>query len=370
MASRELGSLRQLWSDDSDNDEEKPKTFVLRPESTRSIAGLAHSLQTLDMKCILEKGHKEPLRIDATVTNSDTFSTTFPSERDFIPLIVTNCDDGGSIRPKTEWALQSLTKILGRRRRLEVAQADATVSVQEYLDYLSSDGVQSDDEPVLIFETLVDGDHDCIIDRYNVPRPFWGGPSSMGEARSGCHVSTDRGDLLSVSGDDGLAFGLHRWMILGPKNSGSNLHIDPLGTSAWNMLLFGRKLWVLFPPETAEIALKSTQRIEGSSAHAGAGRERDFCAAGWFVNVLPHLDKEVYDSRVQFVQQASETVFVPEGWWHAVLNLDTTFAVTQNFGHPHSFVKVATALDEANHKAAKTWRHNIKRKWKSVIPTA
>jgi histone arginine demethylase JMJD6 len=99
---------------------------------------------------------------------------------------------------------------------------------------------------------------------------------------------------------------------------------------------------------------------------AAGEREGDYCAAGWFVNQLPNIKKEVLETRMQFVQQPGETVFVPEGWWHAVLNLDTTFAVTQNFGHPHSFGKVATALDEACHQAAKTWRRNIKRAWPAV----
>jgi hypothetical protein len=249
--------------------------------------------------------------------------------------------------------MDSLVDILGKDRRLEVAKEDATVSVQDYVNYLNSEGATTDDDPVLIFETLIDGEHDCMIDRFSIPPCLWGG--SENEPRTGCHASVDRSDLLSAAGNNGLAFGTHRWMLIGPKNSGSNIHIDPLATSAWNMLLIGRKLWILFPPDIDESELKSATSLGGGESKEEA---LDFCAAGWMVHILTNLSVDVYSRRVQFVQQKGETIFVPEGWWHVVLNLETTLAVTQNFAHVHSYEKVSSALFEADYDAACTWQRN------------
>ena len=59
-----------------------------------------------------------------------------------------------------------------------------------------------------------------------------------------------------------------------------------------------------------ESDLKSLHQIQGNS------NAKDFCAAGWFAHMLPRIQKEnpkIYNSRIQFVQQAGETVFVPQG---------------------------------------------------------
>ena len=40
----------------------------------------------------------------------------------------------------------------------------------------------------------------------------------------------------------------YRWLIAGPKRSGSIFHIDPNQTNAWNVCVKGRKKWIFYPP--------------------------------------------------------------------------------------------------------------------------
>ena len=63
--------------------------------------------------------------------------------------------------------------------------------------------------------------------------------------------------LMLMDVADECLNGVSRWLLIGPKRSGSACHNDPLGTSAWNTLLRGRKLWFLAPPHLEGI-VKST----------------------------------------------------------------------------------------------------------------
>lgn len=39
-----------------------------------------------------------------------------------------------------------------------------------------------------------------------------------------------------------------RYAVIGADRTGSNFHVDPMYTAAWNTLLCGRKKWLLAPP--------------------------------------------------------------------------------------------------------------------------
>jgi histone arginine demethylase JMJD6 len=130
----------------------------------------------------------------------------------------------------------------------------------------------------------------------------------------------------------------YRWWLLGPKRSGTCVHIDPLATSAWNTLIVGQKRWVLFPPHVSKSIVKGSGLVRS---------DEDDEAVHYFSFILPRIKRKASMLKgipkykdfccFEFTQNAGETIYVPNGWWHAVLNLTDTVAVTQNFCSPRNF---------------------------------
>ena len=114
----------------------------------------------------------------------------------------------------------------------------------------------------------------------------------------------------------------YRWILIGPARSGTGLHIDPLYTNAWVTLLQGRKRWILFPPSTPHELIgmiKGKPQIPSSI---------------WFSEYYELIKGNSWPQEykpVEILQYPGETVFVPNGWPHLVLNLDLAVAVTHNY---------------------------------------
>ena len=97
----------------------------------------------------------------------------------------------------------------------------------------------------------------------------------------------------------------------------------------------GRKYWAIFPPHVPQAALREVSGTESPAV--------------WFLEVLPELRKDSSLGLIEFIQHVGETVFLPEGWWHAVLNLDDfNIAVTHNAVLPESLSTIRSRLEESH----------------------
>lgn len=154
-----------------------------------------------------------------------------------------------------------------------------------------------------------------------------------------------------------------RWLLMGAPGSGFGLHVDPHDTSAWNLLIRGRKRWCVISPDAPlELVLPS------------AGDE-ELRAEQWFSRVFPSLTERAaalgWHGRMYHFQQApGEVVFVPRGWWHVVLNVTAdedgeeaagdgldalSVALTQNFMGPEGFKVALQRLAADAPQAAHAW---------------
>ena len=65
---------------------------------------------------------------------------------------------------------------------------------------------------------------------------------------------------------------------------------------------------------------------------------------------------------IECIQRPGETIFVPGRWWHAVLNLDDTMAVTQNFCNSANFDNVWRSMRVQRFQLARYFLHKLKKK--------
>ena len=176
-------------------------------------------------------------------------------------------------------------------------------------------------DPLYLFDPAFDTADAEMLSRYDVPEGFCGQDLMF--------------SLLSKEDCPD-----YRWLLVGPEFSGSHWHVDPLG-SAWNGLMEGTKRWVVAEPEISRALLQQTlqhpvARVTpmSKSRHNTGHSLRSWFEYDWpaWRDTMQAEGREWYE----FEQNEGDIVYVPQGWGHAALNLEThTVAVTQNLVTVH-----------------------------------
>ena len=93
-------------------------------------------------------------------------------------------------------------------------------------------------------------------------------------------------------------------------------------------------------------------------------------AIHYFDVILPQLKKEGKLQYIECIQHPGETIFVPGTWWHGVLNLDDTVAVTENFCNDGNFDKVWVSLREGRKKLSVLFLRKLKERYPELYDRA
>jgi len=130
----------------------------------------------------------------------------------------------------------------------------------------------------------------------------------------------------------------YQWTLLSNSNTGTDLHIDPLFANSWNTVLYGHKLWAILPPDMEPEPIQCDFKCSGS--------KDEISPLSWFLHLLPQLaSRRWYGKSVTLlVQGPGDTLFVPSRSGHAVLNLDTSLAVTENIFTVESLLELPHKL--------------------------
>ncbi|CAK0849712.1 unnamed protein product [Prorocentrum cordatum] len=117
-------------------------------------------------------------------------------------------------------------------------------------------------------------------------------------------------------------------VLVGAAGSGVGFHRHAAAIQA---TLYGRKRWLLYPPD----------------GNPPGGMKGDWPVYDWLTVVYPNLSAD--RAPLECIQEPGDVLYIPEGWYHAVLNLADSVALSaQHDGFSNKSMKATNKFREAN----------------------
>eukprot|EP00041_Stephanoeca_diplocostata_P036646 m.1346670 g.1346670 ORF g.1346670 m.1346670 type:complete len:637 (-) comp24907_c0_seq3:2685-4595(-) len=210
------------------------------------------------------------------------------------------------------------------------------MTLREFFHYSE---MNTDERPLYLFDSKFAKKCPEFAEGYTPPKYFDDDFFRLLASSHGDRNSREQSGALSASRPD------HRWFIIGPRRSGSSFHVDPNGTCAWSAMFAGRKKWILYPPHVLPPGVEIDTSPEGDGGFITTTSLVD-----WMLTYYPHIHDVPEDERpLECVTKAGELIFVPSGWWHCVINLDESVAITHNVVTEHNLISAIDLLAEPVH---------------------
>ncbi|RLN32567.1 hypothetical protein BBJ28_00012135 [Nothophytophthora sp. Chile5] len=279
-----------------------------------------------------------------------------------------------SFRDFFEYVLARFSSDVTHRitHNLDIFSSSPTMEMS-FADYLQYATHQHDETPLYIFDAHFGEKMPTMLEDYKVDdlklfrEDFLSVVASSpekDEKQEGGKEATTKGVKLEAGGKkvrkdkkkkraSGSIRPDFRWLVVGPQRTGAPWHQDPARTSAWNSLVKGRKRWAIYPPGSPPPGVDAGKNGENRE-HA-----MDMPSLMWYLHVYPTLPPD--QKPLEIIQEEGETIYVPSGWWHLVLNLDLTIAVTQNVVDSHNAVMfMKDLLNDGQDDALAMFQHELR----------
>jgi len=282
-----------------------------------------------------------------------SFESAHGDDLPFEPVVLTGCctdwaalycECGWSVAALARRGLQRAVSLDGGPGFARTSLSLSRVPIQEYHRYCSADA-DGDRAPLYVFDAdvLSSGfaDGTTMASEWATPHCF------SHDAQAGLTGSTFR--PLPPA-----------WLLVGAARSGTPIHDHPT-TASWNALLSGAKAWVILPPDVdeAELLLRDDDDDDDDGSGDGAdGGALDLSALEWFGE---RAERPLPAGARIVMQCPGEVVYVPAGWWHVVLNVQTSTALSVSLALRRDIDTLLPKLLKEDQPFAMQWLRSLGR---------